>query len=265
MARLEELTVGVVVRGLSPHGTATVVAVKWYGSDMLEVTYKDGTGRVEQEILYRDREPTLEVLAGGVPGVSTATGAVSARLRGPSDSARSPLRSVPRRTYVADRAAAPPDHCRLRAKCFLASRSAFSGRRPGRRQNHHGGAADQGTDDPRRPAPLSHRLPGQSRRPVAGRTLPPVPSPFRDLDQRQDRGGPDGELFAETTSSYRPAGQAEPQTRTCRRSSAPDGLGSDRRGRGPQDVRLLFRRARSSTPSGTDWASCCRKSRAISC
>jgi hypothetical protein len=65
MARLEELTVGAAVRGLSPHGTATVVAVNWYGSDMLEVTYKDGTGRVEQEILYRDRELTLEVVARG--------------------------------------------------------------------------------------------------------------------------------------------------------------------------------------------------------
>jgi len=65
MARLEELTVGAVVRGLSPHGAVTIEAVKWYGSDALEVTYKDSTGRVEQEMLYRDREPTLEVEAKG--------------------------------------------------------------------------------------------------------------------------------------------------------------------------------------------------------
>ena len=65
MARLEELTVGAVVRGLSPHGAVTIEAVKWYGSDALEVTYKDSTGRLEQEMLYRDREPTLEVEAKG--------------------------------------------------------------------------------------------------------------------------------------------------------------------------------------------------------
>jgi len=65
MARLEDLKRGSVVNGVSTDGPVTVVDVKWHGSAVIELTYKDASGRLGHELLYRDREPTLEVAAPG--------------------------------------------------------------------------------------------------------------------------------------------------------------------------------------------------------
>jgi superfamily II DNA or RNA helicase len=65
MARLEDLTRGAQVKGIAPEGVVTVVDVQWHGSVAIELTYKDATGRLSHELLYRDREPTLEIIAAG--------------------------------------------------------------------------------------------------------------------------------------------------------------------------------------------------------
>ena len=62
MARLEELTRSATVRGVLPDGLVTVVDVRWHGSAVVELTYKDAAGRLGSELLYRDREPTIEVI-----------------------------------------------------------------------------------------------------------------------------------------------------------------------------------------------------------
>jgi superfamily II DNA or RNA helicase len=67
MARLEDLTTGTLVKGIVPDATAELVSVKWHGSDVLEVVYKDSAGRVGTEILFRDREPSLQILTAGRP------------------------------------------------------------------------------------------------------------------------------------------------------------------------------------------------------
>ena len=67
MARLEDLTKGTSVKGILPDGLVTVVDVKWIGTVAVELTYKDAAGRLGNELLYRDREPTLEVVAAGRP------------------------------------------------------------------------------------------------------------------------------------------------------------------------------------------------------
>jgi len=67
MARLEELTRGASVKGILPEGLVTIVDVKWHGSDVIEVTYKDASGRPANELLYRDREPSLEIVTQGTP------------------------------------------------------------------------------------------------------------------------------------------------------------------------------------------------------
>ena len=41
MTRLEDLTAGTAVRGVLPDALATVVTVQWFGSEALELTYKD--------------------------------------------------------------------------------------------------------------------------------------------------------------------------------------------------------------------------------
>src|SRR3989442_15169744 len=67
MARLEELTRGASVKGILPDHLVTIVDVKWLGSAVIELVYKDADGRLGNELLYRDREPTLEVITAGQP------------------------------------------------------------------------------------------------------------------------------------------------------------------------------------------------------
>ena len=65
--RLEDLTHGAAVRGILPDGLVAVVGVQWFGSGALELTYKTATGQVANRLLYRDDEPTLEIVEFGRP------------------------------------------------------------------------------------------------------------------------------------------------------------------------------------------------------
>jgi hypothetical protein len=56
MARLEELKPGASVKWILPDAPVTVVEVKWHGSSVAELTYKDPSGRLGNELLYRDRQ-----------------------------------------------------------------------------------------------------------------------------------------------------------------------------------------------------------------
>jgi superfamily II DNA or RNA helicase len=67
MARLEELTRGASVKGILPDGLVTVVDVAWYGTEAVELTYKDAAGRLGHELLYREREATIELAAASRP------------------------------------------------------------------------------------------------------------------------------------------------------------------------------------------------------
>ena len=59
--RLEDLTVGALVHGLSSSGPVTVVATKWHGSVALTLTCRDAAGLVSERVLYRDDEVALRV------------------------------------------------------------------------------------------------------------------------------------------------------------------------------------------------------------
>jgi SNF2 family DNA or RNA helicase len=76
MARLEDLTRGATVKGILPNRLVTVVDVKWYGSAVVELTYKDATGRLGNELLYRDREPTITIVEQGRPWSFDGDGAL---------------------------------------------------------------------------------------------------------------------------------------------------------------------------------------------
>ena len=67
MARLEDLKRGATVKGILPDQLVTVIDVKWFGSSVIELTYKDASGRPGNELIYRDREPTLEIVITGRP------------------------------------------------------------------------------------------------------------------------------------------------------------------------------------------------------
>ena len=76
MARLEDLTRGASVKGILPDRLVKVLDVKWHGSNAIELTYEDPSGRVDRELVYRDQEPMLEVAEAGRPWSFDGDGAL---------------------------------------------------------------------------------------------------------------------------------------------------------------------------------------------
>jgi SNF2 family DNA or RNA helicase len=65
MATLESLKPGMTVRGLLPDRSVAVVQAEWLGSEALTLTYRDGAGKVAQELLGREDESRLTVEQAG--------------------------------------------------------------------------------------------------------------------------------------------------------------------------------------------------------
>src|SRR4249919_3887994 len=65
--KLEDLQPNASVRGILPDSLVTVVTVQWFGSEALELTYKDPGGRVANQLLYRHDETRLEIAEQGRP------------------------------------------------------------------------------------------------------------------------------------------------------------------------------------------------------
>ena len=74
--KLEQLQPHAAVRGILPHEIVTVVSIQWFGSDALELTYKTADGKVANQLLYRDSEPTLEIVEQGRPWSFDGDGAL---------------------------------------------------------------------------------------------------------------------------------------------------------------------------------------------
>lgn len=67
MVKLEMITVGSIVSGITDTGTVQIIAIKWYGDSVLEVTFKDRMGNLASQLLYRDNEVSLEVVSDNLP------------------------------------------------------------------------------------------------------------------------------------------------------------------------------------------------------
>ena len=67
MSKLEDLQPNASVKGILPNCLISVVSVQWFGSEALELTYKDPGGKVANELLYRHDEPRIEVAERGRP------------------------------------------------------------------------------------------------------------------------------------------------------------------------------------------------------
>ena len=76
MARLEDLRPDASVRGVIPNAIVAVVSVQWFGSEALELTYKTADGRVANQLVYRDSEPSLEIVEEGRPWSFDGDGAL---------------------------------------------------------------------------------------------------------------------------------------------------------------------------------------------
>jgi hypothetical protein len=74
LAKLEDLIQGAQVTGIDPSGAVNVIHVNWFGSDVVELTYRDHKGQPHTELLFRDREADLEVSEAGVPWAFDADG-----------------------------------------------------------------------------------------------------------------------------------------------------------------------------------------------
>ncbi len=67
MVKLENITKGTVLRGILPSGFVTVIDVTLIGDSAVNLTYKDNMGRLGSELLYRDREKSIEIVESGKP------------------------------------------------------------------------------------------------------------------------------------------------------------------------------------------------------
>lgn len=76
MAQLENITVGSVIKGIVPNEVTTVIAIKWFGTTGLELTFKTSNGRVHNQLLFRDSEPLIEILESNLPWSFDADGSL---------------------------------------------------------------------------------------------------------------------------------------------------------------------------------------------
>jgi superfamily II DNA or RNA helicase len=67
MSKLEQLTVGSTVNGLINNESVQIVAVKWYGNAVLEITYKNSQGLLANQLVYREDEERLSVESANFP------------------------------------------------------------------------------------------------------------------------------------------------------------------------------------------------------
>jgi SNF2 family DNA or RNA helicase len=65
--RLEQLVVGACVRGILPDRLIEVVSARWFGADVLELTYKTQDGHLGSELVYRHDVQRLEIVESGRP------------------------------------------------------------------------------------------------------------------------------------------------------------------------------------------------------
>lgn len=67
MAKLENLLPNTSVSGILPNCLVSVVNVNWFGSDAIELTYKDPSGKIGNQLVYRHDEPRIEIAELGRP------------------------------------------------------------------------------------------------------------------------------------------------------------------------------------------------------
>jgi hypothetical protein len=50
MACLEDLKEGAIIKGIRPDGPVTIINVEWHGDSVVEITYKDSSGRPSEGV-----------------------------------------------------------------------------------------------------------------------------------------------------------------------------------------------------------------------
>lgn len=74
MARLEDITVGSVIKGIIGEEPLTIVAVQWYGTNVIDITYKDSRNNLSNQLVYREDENSIKVMNDNLPWSFDADG-----------------------------------------------------------------------------------------------------------------------------------------------------------------------------------------------
>lgn len=74
MARLEEIKVGSHLTGIAGNEPVDVVAVQWYGANVMEITYKNSMGVPGTQLLYREDTEKIHVKDNHLPWSFDADG-----------------------------------------------------------------------------------------------------------------------------------------------------------------------------------------------
>ncbi|PHK22242.1 RNA helicase, partial [Nostoc linckia z15] len=67
MTKLENINKGTYLNGVIPNQIVEVIDAVWHGTDVIEITFKDSLGNPNNEILYRDSEPNVEIVTASAP------------------------------------------------------------------------------------------------------------------------------------------------------------------------------------------------------
>ena len=76
MARLEDLTPGARIKGILPDRWVEVVTSRWFGSTVIELSYRDDAGRPDRVLLYRDNEPGIQLASASPDWTFDANGEI---------------------------------------------------------------------------------------------------------------------------------------------------------------------------------------------
>ena len=74
MARLEDLTDGSIVKGLESNEAVKIINVRWYGSTVIDVTYRKSNGQTGSRLVYREEEESIEIQNDNLPWSFSANG-----------------------------------------------------------------------------------------------------------------------------------------------------------------------------------------------
>lgn len=66
MVKLEKLIKGCLVKGILSDRPVTVIDAQWIGSSVVELTFKDGNGKVDNRLLYREDEESIDLVEAGL-------------------------------------------------------------------------------------------------------------------------------------------------------------------------------------------------------
>ena len=99
--KLEDVTPGAQITGITGDAPVTVVATTWIGGNALRLTYRTASQKLDERLLYRDHEPRLE-LAKQLRRLRPhrRRGHVQARRRGAPDQDGRPVRPDARRAHL---------------------------------------------------------------------------------------------------------------------------------------------------------------------